>query len=82
MKFSELLEMIEEEIYKSLAERTIASRNPPRKMTPTQIARRDKIGKAMKKNKMAVGKFQNDFGDDWEYNLWATATNRAIDKGE
>jgi hypothetical protein len=82
MKFGELLEMIEEEIYKSLVEKTIASRNPPRKMTPTQIARRDKIGKAMKKNKMAVGKFQNDFGDDWEYHLWATATNRAIDKGE
>jgi hypothetical protein len=82
MKFSELLEMIEEEIYKSLTEKTIASREPPRKMTPTQIARRDKVGKAMKKNKSAVRKFKEDHGEDWEYHLWATATNIAIDGGE
>jgi len=82
MKFGELLEIIEEEIYKSLVEKTIASRNPPRKMTPTQVDRRDKIGNAMKKRKATVDKFKEDFGDDWEYHLWATATNIAIDKGE
>jgi transcription antitermination factor NusA-like protein len=82
MKFGELLEMIEEEIYKSLVERTIASRNPPRKMTASQVARRDKIGKAMKKKKATVNQFKEKFGDEWEYHLWATATNIAIDKGE
>jgi len=82
MKFGKLLEIIEEEIYKSLVERTVASREPPRKMTPTQIARRDKIGKAMKREERVVEKYKEDFGEDWEYYLWATATNIAIDAGE
>ena len=82
MKFGELLEIIEEELYKSLTEKTVASRTPPRKMTPTQVARRDKIGKAMKRDKRVVDNYKKDFGEDWEYHIWATATNIAIDGGE
>jgi hypothetical protein len=82
MKRSELEEIIVEEIYKTVVERTIASRTPPRKMTGAQVARRDKIGKAMKDNESAVAYYKKEFGSDWEYYLWATATNKAIKGGE
>jgi hypothetical protein len=82
MKFNELQEIIIEEIYKSLVERTVASRNPPRKMTAGQVARRDKIGKAMKAKSSVAAKFKKKHGSDWEYYLWAAATNAAIAKGE
>ena len=82
MRMTELLEIIEEEIYKALAEKTIASREPPRKMTSSQIARRDKIGNAMKKRKATVDRLKKKHGNEWESHLWATATNLAIDGGE
>jgi len=65
-----------------LAERTVASRTPPRKMTPAQVVKRDGIGKKMKEKPAAVKYFKKKFGDDWEYYLWAVATNRAIDGGK
>ncbi len=82
MKRSQLEELIIEELYKNLAERTVASRNPPRKMTGSQIARRDVIGKAMKKKPGVVSRFREKHGSDWEYYLWAAATNQAINTGE
>jgi hypothetical protein len=82
MKRSELEEIIVEEIYKDIVERTVASRTPPRKMSGAQVIRRDKIGKAMKKKASVVKKFKNAHGSDWEYHLWAVATNKAIDGGE
>lgn len=82
MKRSELEEIIEEEIYKALAEKTIASRNPPRKMSQSQVNRRDKLGKRMKKDKKAVAGLKKRYGDDWESYLWAISTNNAIDSGE
>jgi hypothetical protein len=82
MKRSELEEIIEEEIYKALAERTIASRNPPRKMSRLQVNRRDSIGKKMEKNKKAVAGLKKRYGDDWKSYLWAISTNKAIDSGE
>lgn len=82
MKRSELHEIIVEELYKDLAERTVASRTPPRKMTGAQVARRDKIGKAMKAKPSVVKKFKRAHGNEWEYHLWAVATNRAIEGGE
>lgn len=90
MKRSELEEIIQEELYKHLAElailgeeeamdeRTVASREPPRKMSKTQIAARDSIGKKMKEKPSAVKYFKRKFGSDWEYYLWATATNKAM----
>lgn len=82
MKRSELEGIIEEEVYKYLAEKTIASRNPPRKMSQTQINRRDKIGKKLKSDTKAVERFKKNYGDDWESHLWTRATNLAIQKGE
>jgi len=82
MKFQQLEEIIIEEIYKSLVERTVASRNPPRKMSAGQVKRRDSIGKAMKAKPKVVAKFKKKHGDDWEYYLWAAATNASIAKGE
>lgn len=46
-----------------------------RKMTKTQIARREVIGNKLLKNKGAVRHFKKNYGDDWESWLWATATN-------
>lgn len=96
MKRSELEEIIAEEIYKTLAEITAFAsldeksvpepynrKSPPRrKMTRSQITRRDSIGKSIKGNSKAVAKFKKKFGKDWESYLWASATNKAIKKGE
>lgn len=96
MKRGELEEIIVEEIYKTLSE--IRELNPDmlseksvpqpydrknrRRMTASQISRRDKLGKAMKNNKKVVAKFKAKHGSEWEDYLWATATGKAIKGGE
>jgi hypothetical protein len=96
MKRSELEEIIMEELYKTLHEERFMNEQPlneksvpepydrknRRRMNGSQIARRDTIGKGMKKNKKVVAKFKKDHGADWESYLWATATSRAIKGGE
>jgi hypothetical protein len=44
MKHEELIELIKEEIENVLAERTVKSRTPPRKMSKGQIDKRKKVG--------------------------------------
>jgi hypothetical protein len=51
-------------------------------MSAGQIAKRDKIGKAMINEPTVVAKFKDDYGDDWESYIWATATNVAMGGGE
>lgn len=63
-----------------LEERTIARREPPRKMTRPQIKGRDGIGKGILKNKKTVARLKKKHGKDWKSYLWAIATNKAIDK--
>lgn len=86
MTKDELLEIIREEIDNllnekevELDERTVARREPPRKMSKDQVGSRDKIGKKLLKNKRALRYFKDKFGDDWKSYLYATATNKAID---
>jgi hypothetical protein len=100
MKYSRLLEIIEEEIYAALAElegsgevideksvpepydRKVGSPGPkPRKMTPTQVARREKVGKAMEGNPKVAARYKKKHGDDWKSYLYAAATNIAL-RGE
>lgn len=80
MKKDELLAMIREEIESALAERTIASRTPPRKMSAKQVSLRDKIGKKMLASPTAVARFKKNYGKDWDSYLWAQATNVAMNK--
>lgn len=97
MNVSKLEEIIIEEIYKYIAEIVVLGpeldeksvpepynrKSPPRrKMSSAQIRRRDKIGKAMKEKPASVRYFKKNFGGDWEYYMWATATNKAIEGGE
>lgn len=96
MKRSELEEIIMEEIYKTLHEERLMNeqsldeksvpqpydRKNRRRMNRSQILRRDKIGKAMKKNKKVVAKFKKQYGSEWIDYLWATATHNAIKGGE
>jgi hypothetical protein len=63
-----------------LEERTVARREPPRKMTKKQVSGRDGIGKKLLGNKRAVSYFKKKFGKDWKSYLYASATNKAIDK--
>lgn len=63
-----------------LDERTVARREPPRKMTKKQVSGRDGIGKKLLGNKRAVSYFKKKFGKDWKSYLYASATNKAIDK--
>lgn len=62
-----------------LDERTVARREPPRKMSKDQVTKRDGIGKKLLKNKRSVRYFKDKFGDDWKSYLWAASTNKAID---
>lgn len=98
MKYSQLEEIIMEEIHKYIGEQMSAhehlmteksvpepyNRNsPPRRpMTSSQIKKRDKIGKSMKGSDSAKKYFKKKFGDDWESYLWASATNKAMSGGE
>ena len=61
-----------------LDERTVASHEPPRKMTNTQVQHRDHVGKKLLKSKRAVAYFKKKFGDDWKSYMWATASNKSI----
>jgi hypothetical protein len=90
MTKDEILEIIREELAavlqemqkpeeEELDERTVASREPPRKMDKSQVKKRDGIGKNLLRNKRSVRYFKDKFGDDWKSYLYATATNRAID---
>lgn len=65
-----------------LDERTVARREPPRKMTPKQVTGRDGIGKKLLASKRSVAYFKKKFGKDWKSYLYATATNKAIDKDD
>lgn len=67
-----------EENITNLDERTVARREPPRKMNKKQVTKRDKVGKSLLKNKRSVRYFKDKFGDDWKSYLYATATNKAI----
>jgi hypothetical protein len=87
MKISELRELIRAEIHNviQVQEKSVPqpyNRNSARDMTADQIKRRDTVGKKMLSKKEAVKYFQDNFGDEWEDYLWATATNIAIDGGE
>lgn len=61
-----------------LDERTVASREPPRKMDKGQVKKRDTIGKKLLKNKRSVRYFKDKFGDDWKSYLWAASTNKSL----
>jgi hypothetical protein len=90
MKRSQLESIIQEELYKTFAEVNVLgvideksvpepyNRKERRRMTGSQIQKRDKIGNAMKNRPATVKQFQEKHGDDWEYYLWAAATNKAI----
>jgi len=78
MKLSDLRKIVREELDKVVKERTIARREPPRKMTKPQIGDRDKIGKKIKSSPKATKYFKDKFGDDWESYLWASAGNKAM----
>jgi hypothetical protein len=80
MTKDELLEIIREELEAELAERTVARREPPRKMDKSQVKKRDGIGKKLLKNKRSIRYFKDKFGDDWKSYLWAASTNKALDK--
>jgi hypothetical protein len=96
MKRAELEEIIMEEIYKTLAEMRELNpeimqeksvpepydRKKRRRMDGSQIARRDKIGKAMKADPKIVKRFKAKHGEDWIDYLWATATSKAIRGGK
>jgi 3-methyladenine DNA glycosylase Tag len=84
MKRSELEEMIEEEIYKYLQEKSVPQpydRSKARKMSKPQISNREKIGKKMKSNAKTVARFKKKYGDEWEDYLWAAASSRALGGG-
>jgi hypothetical protein len=90
MKRSQLESIIQEELYKTIAEMDVLgaldekSVPPPydrkerRRMSKSQIRKRDQIGKAMKDRPETVKLFKKKHGDDWEYYLWAAATNKAM----
>lgn len=84
MKLSELKALIREEleqVMSSLQEKSVPepyNRKERRRMSKSQISKRDKIGKAMEKKEKVVTKFKKKFGDDWKSYLWAAATSKAI----
>lgn len=85
MNITELDELIKEMVYKSIEEKSVPEpydRKSRRRMTPAQIARRDKIGKAMEKNKSTVNRLKAKHGDEWIDYLWAMATGVALKQGE
>jgi len=79
MTKDELLEIVREELAAELAERTVARREPPRKMDKSQIKKRDTVGKKLLRNKRSIRYFKDKFGDDWKSYLYAASTNIAID---
>lgn len=89
MKRSQLEQIIREELEKELEERaTLAEKSVPepynrnspprRKMTKSQIKKRDTIGKAMEKDSDTVKRFKNKFERDWKDYLWASATSKVL----
>lgn len=76
--FQEMQNTNEKPSHEELDERTVASREPPRKMSKDQVKSRDGIGKKLLKNKRSVKYFKNKFGQDWKSYLWAASTNRSL----
>lgn len=75
------INLLHEETEETLDEKSVPepyNRKERRRMTPAQIKKRDSIGKSMKANEKSVKYFKKKFGEDWEYYLWATASNRAL----
>jgi hypothetical protein len=89
----QLEQIIQEELRNYMAEMNISTlheksvpepydRSKRRKMTGAQIARRDKIGKAMLNKPKTVARLKKKHGEDWESYLWATASTIALRSGE
>lgn len=81
MKIAELKSLIKEELIRALSEKSVPQpydRNNARPMTARQIKRRDKIGNAILASPQHVQYFKDNFADEWEDYLWATATNKAL----
>lgn len=88
MKVSELKSLIREMIYEAInqidgkiEEKSVPEpydRKSRRRMTASQIARREKIGRAMEKNKSTVRRLQDKHGDEWRDYLWAIASGKAL----
>lgn len=57
------------------------NRKGARKMTKSQIEKRQKIGKEMLGNEKTVGKFRKMHGQDWKDYLWAAASAAAMKSG-
>ena len=49
-------------------------RKKKRKMSPAQIRKRDKVGKAMEKNEKTAARYREKYGDEWKDYIWATAS--------
>lgn len=86
MNLSDLRKIVREELAKVVKERTVPrdhytdkeDRAGRRRMTKSQVADRDKIGKAMKAKPSVVANLKKKHGADWESFLWATAGNKTL----
>ena len=54
------------------------NRKGARKMTKSQIERRDRIGREMEKSEKTVSRFRKAHGQDWKSYLWAAASAAAL----
>jgi hypothetical protein len=75
------IETILSETIKKVEEKSVPQpydRKSARKMTASQIARRDTIGNAMLNNQSTVKYFKKMHGSEWEDYLWATASGKAL----
>lgn len=54
------------------------NRKSSRKMSKSQIEKRDKIGKSMENNEKTVSKFRKKYGQDWKSYLWRAASSAAF----
>lgn len=87
MTLQELNSLIQKAVYESckngvystaLKEKSVPqpyNRYNAREMTKSQIEKRDVVGNKLLNNKKAVKYFKDNYGEDWESWLWATATN-------
>ena len=54
------------------------NRKGARKMTKSQVEKRQKIGKSMMGNEKVTSKFRKQYGQDWKDYLWAAASAAAF----
>jgi hypothetical protein len=54
------------------------NRKTARKMSKSQIEKRDRIGKSMEKDEKTVSKFRKKYGQDWKSHLWRSASSAAF----